>query len=425
MISKFLFKNWKSHRESTLHIDPLTILIGTNASGKSNALDALLFLNRVALGAQLTAALQGEGTQKAVRGGIEWAARRPGSTFSLEVTVRATEQMDYEYRIDGHVRGNRCDLLAEQLIRIKYRATKDGARSSESGRINLFTTDSCDDDSPTIVARLYNEKRGSPRPLSRANAVLYQLMGQKPRQEIEDGVAAVLEALKNIFVLDPIPSHMRGYSALSEHLEPDAANIAGVLAALPADKKEDVERTLTRFASKLPEKDIRKVYAEPVGKFGSDAMLYCDEHWGNSKENAAVDARGMSDGSLRFLAILTALLTRPQGSLLIVEEVDNGLHPSRAQLLLHMLKEVGGEREVDVVVTTHNPALLDAMGTEMVPFISVAHRDPTTGDSLLTLLEDIADLPKLLAQGTVGRLSSRGLIEASLHSEQGKQEAGV
>lgn len=133
----------------------------------------------------------------------------------------------------------------------------------------------------------------------------------------------------------------------------------------------------------------------------------------------------MSDGSLRFLAILTALLTRPKGSLLIVEEVDNGLHPSRAQLLLRMLKEVGGEREVDVVVTTHNPALLDAMGTEMVPFISVAHRDPATGDSLLTLLEDIADLPKLLAQGTVGRLSSRGLIEASLNPVQGEEGAGV
>ena len=91
MISKFIFKNWKSHRESILHIDPLTILIGTNASGKSNALDALLFLNRVASGAQLTAALQGDGTQMAVRGGIEWAARRPGNTFSLQVTVRTSE----------------------------------------------------------------------------------------------------------------------------------------------------------------------------------------------------------------------------------------------------------------------------------------------------------------------------------------------
>ena len=425
MISEFYFKNWKSHRDSVLHIDPLSVLIGTNASGKSNALDALLFLHRIANGSQLTIALQGDGTQTAVRGGIEWAARRPGDAFSLRVIVRADEQMDYEYSIDGCVRSNRCDLTAEQLIRIKYRSGKNGVRGTENGRINLFTTDPCASDAPNIVARLYNEKRGTPRPLSRSNAVLYQLMGQKPRQEIQDGIAVVIKALQSIFILDPIPAHMRGYSPLSDQLEPDARNIAGVLAALPDSRKLDIESALTRYASELPEKDIRRVYAEPVGKFGSDAMLYCDEHWGDDDENAAVDARGMSDGSLRFLAILAALLTRPTGSLLVVEEVDNGLHPSRAQLLLRMLKEVGADRMVDIVVTTHNPALLDAMGTEMVPFITVAHRDPATGDSQLTLLEDIADLPKLLAQGTVGRLSSRGLIEASLHASPASEGAGA
>ena len=125
----------------------------------------------------------------------------------------------------------------------------------------------------------------------------------------------------------------------------------------------------------------------------------------------------MSDGTLRFLAILTALLTRPAHSLLVVEEVDNGLHPSRAHLLLGMLREVGALRQVDVLATTHNPALLDAMGTVMVPFISVAHRDRATGNSLLTLLEDMADLPKLLAQGPVGHLSSQGLLEASLRQQ--------
>jgi len=144
-------------------------------------------------------------------------------------------------------------------------------------------------------------------------------MGQKPRIEIEDGIKDVIKTLQDIFILDPVPGH------------------------------------------------IRRVYAEPVGRFGSDAMLYCDEHWSNNDGNAAVDARGMSDGSLRFLAILTALPTRPEGNLLVVEEVDNGLHPSRAQRLLRMLKEVGDKRQVDVVVTTHNPALLDAMGPAMIP----------------------------------------------------------
>jgi len=424
MITKFSFENWKSHRHSELFVDPLSVIIGTNASGKSNALDGLLFMHRVANGLQLTTALQGDSAQVAMRGGIDWAARRPGDVFTLSVVVRAGETIDYEYSISGQVHDKRCDLLAERLVRVKFRTGKDGVRSTEAGSVNLFWTDECQQGEAAIVARLYNEKRGTPRALGRGNAILYQLFGQKVREEIQEGVDAVMRALRQIFILDPIPAHMRGYSPLSEQLDPDARNIAGVLAALPADRKQKIEETITHYASDLPEKDIRRVYAEPVGKFGSDAMLYCDEHWADTGEDSAVDARGMSDGSLRFLAILTALLTRPEGSLLVIEEVDNGLHPSRAELLLRMLKDIGTQRGVDIIVTTHNPALLDAMGTEMVPFITVANRDPVSGDSQLTLLESLADLPRLLAQGAVGRLSSHGLIEASLHAAAQRQGEG-
>ena len=56
--------------------------------------------------------------------------------------------------------------------------------------------------------------------------------------------------------------------------------------------------------------------------------------------------------------------------------------------------------------------MLGAMGTEMVHFITVANRDVTDGHTVLTLLEDITQLPKLLAQGQLGRLSTQGLIEA-------------
>lgn len=414
MITELRLTNWKSYAQATLHIDALSVLVGTNASGKSNALDALLLLNRLASGAMLTSALKGEGTQAPVRGGVDWAARRPGSFFAIGVVCRADELTDYEYRLEGCIAENRCELHAEYLTRIKYRQGKDGERKSVAGSIKLLRTDACTENSPTIIARLYNEKQGTPRQCSRSHAVLFQLDGQKMRQEIQDGVAEVISALRKIFILDPIPSHMRQFSLLSDRLEPDASNIAGVIAALPADKQQEIEAVLTRYASRLPERDIRRVYAETVGKFNSDAMLYCEEHWQESGPPPTVDARGMSDGTLRFLAILTALLTRPADSLLVIEEVDNGLHPSRAHLLLDMLKTVGAQRGVDVLVTTHNPALLDAMGTEMVPFITVASRDPENGHSLLTLLEDIARLPKLLAQGPIGRLSSQGLIEQSL-----------
>lgn len=418
MLTELRLENWKSYEGASLHIDPLSVLVGTNASGKSNALDALLFLNRVASGVMLTAALKGDGTQAPVRGGVEWAARKPGSIFALGVVCRADELTDYEYRLEGCIADNRCDLHSEQLTRIKYRPGKDGKRKSQAGSIKLLRTDACTTNSPTVIARLYNEKQGTPRQLSRAHSVLFQLVGQKLRQEIQDGVTLVTSVLRDIFILDPIPSHMRRFSPLSDQLESDAWNVAGVLAALPPEKQKEIEAVLTQYASQLPERDIRRVYAETVGKFNSDAMLYCEEHWLDQGPPPTVDARGMSDGTLRFLAILTALLTRPRNSLLVIEEVDNGLHPSRARLLLDMLRAVGSKRGVDVLVTTHNPALLDAMGTAMVPFITVANRDPSTGYSVLTLLEDIEQLPKLLAQGPIGRLSSQGLIEQSISAAQ-------
>jgi predicted ATPase len=166
----------------------------------------------------------------------------------------------------------------------------------------------------------------------------------------------------------------------------------------------------------LPERDIQRIWTEPVGKFQTDAMLYCEEGW-SSTVSHTVDARGMSDGTLRYLAIVTAMLTRQTGSLLVIEEVDNGLHPSRAHVLVEMLRTLGKQRGIDVIVTTHNPALLDAAGAKMVPFITVAHRDETTGASLLTQLEDVQQLPKLMASGSLGRLSSEGRLEAALKLE--------
>ena len=47
MLKQITLENWKSFRHAELYIDPLTVLIGTNASGKSNVVDALDFLNSI------------------------------------------------------------------------------------------------------------------------------------------------------------------------------------------------------------------------------------------------------------------------------------------------------------------------------------------------------------------------------------------
>ncbi|MAU20454.1 MAG: ATPase [Martelella sp.] len=417
MLTRLLLENWKSYEKAELNIDPLTILIGTNAGGKSNALDALSFLNRTVAGLNLTACLSGDANITPLRGGTEWASRNHSERFKLGIVVQEDSNTDYEYSIEVFVSESRCEVSSEELIRKKYTSIK-GKSRKQIGQIGLFRTDTPDQNDPMIKVRLYNKSSGTLRQLSRSSSVLSQLITQSTRQEISDGLNAVGKILREIFILDPIPSHMRYFAPLSESLEPDAGNIAGVISALPEDRQREIEETFAAYLSKLPERDIKRVYAERVGKFKSDAMLYCEENWVRGGETPLIDARGMSDGTLRFLAILTALLTRPTGSLLVIEEVDNGLHPSRAYLLIDMLRKIGEERRVDIVVTTHNPALLDALGPSSVPFITVAHRDSKTGASKLTLLENIDNLARVLGHGPLGSLSTKGIIERALKGEQ-------
>lgn len=77
----------------------------------------------------------------------------------------------------------------------------------------------------------------------------------------------------------------------------------------------------------------------------------------------------MSDGTLRFLAIAAAMLDKPvesakeitSGRVLVAEELENGLHPSQAALLLKRLKLTAPERGIRTVATTHSPAVMDAL----------------------------------------------------------------
>ncbi|MEB3339912.1 AAA family ATPase [Okeania sp.] len=90
MLKQITLENWKSFRHAKLYIDPLTVLIGTNASGKSNVVDALDFLNSIMQGASVETLLI------SIRGGIEWAARKHETKFSFQVLVDGeNETEDY------------------------------------------------------------------------------------------------------------------------------------------------------------------------------------------------------------------------------------------------------------------------------------------------------------------------------------------
>ncbi|MEA5605077.1 AAA family ATPase [Nostoc sp. UHCC 0252] len=409
MLKQLILENWKSFRYAELPLDPLTVLIGTNASGKSNVVEALEFLQRIARGENIEAALAGDKTLPSIRGGVEWAAKNGENEFTLKMLVADRDsKTDYLYRITLQTRPT-IHSLTERItiyqddheyfpIEFGLSGENFSARSSLLNRSDFSGL-------PLYFIESNFLSEPSKKEVYQSNYF------KKNSINIINNI--ILPTIKNILVLNLVPYKMRDYSRLSENLESDGSNIAGVLAALDGEQKAQVESTLSAYMKHFPEGDIKRVFAEPVGRLKTDAMLYCEEEW-KPGEMTLIDARTMSDGTLRFIAILTALLTRPEGSQLVIEEIDNGLHPSRAELLVRILREIGQKRKIDILLTTHNPALLDALGPEIVPFVVVAHRDSETGESKLTLLEDIDNFSKLFASYSLGDMTTKGAIERSL-----------
>lgn len=103
------------------------------------------------------------------------------------------------------------------------------------------------------------------------------------------------------------------------------------------------------------------------------------------------------------------------------------MHPSRAERILKRISEIARSRSLRVLISSHNPALFDALPDDAVPETVFCYRSPQDGSSQLIRLRDIPDYPELIAQGTVGHLMTKGLLERFVKnhpgSEQKKQKA--
>lgn len=392
MITELKLHNWKSFSDAILYIDPLTFVIGLNASGKSNIFDALGFLRQIAENTPISEAVA------SVRGGEEWIIRKGADRFTLAVTIEEQEQT-FLYSISVERKAKTFCIVEEQLIR--------KGKDAEKVLFATLANEKQKLESNTITTNFLASRGEKSMELSRSVAAIAQVEIISVLKEIKEASACVIRHLKQICVFNPVPSAMRNYSSLSDELHPDADNVAGVLANLDDKQKSIVEERLIRYIKPLPERDLNKIWAEKVGRFGSDAMLYCEENWTGTPMQ--LDAKGMSDGTLRFTAIVMALLTVLPHSLLVIEEIDNGLHPSRAQELVKVLHELGSERSIDVLCSTHNPELLDSLGNSMLPFISYVKRDDS-GASTIALLEDKENLPKLLAGNSIGDIMKNDLL---------------
>ncbi len=416
MIKRITLENWKSFRQATLHIAPLTVIIGTSASGKTNAVEALAFLGRMSRGQNIRETFAGDEGQNGIRGGAESITFKPADYFTLDVTIQGIapeNPSSYLYHLT--VEPAPYLVAAEQLSSV----------ADEQG--NAPTTDMFIDmnvDKEKHLANAAYENKGIVGRIDRMVELsgLYTSLGRM-EERLPGEVRGVCQTLQHIYVLDPVAALMRSPSLIGNvSLNSNGSNIAAVIAGKPPNQQQKIEAALSFYASHLPEGNIRRVFAKKVGKPLTHALLFAKEQWLVNEPPTLMDARTMSDGTLRFLAILTAMLTHPSGSLVVIENIDYGLHASRACLLIHMIRHIGEQRNINIIITTHNPDLVNEMTQEEqdhLPLIQVIHRNLTTGESKITILEDHADLPRLLETLSPEREAARSAIRRGIaHSRR-------
>jgi predicted ATPase len=414
MFSEFRYENFKSYREAEFPLAPLTLLIGTNASGKSNALEGIRFLSWLSQGQRLDDALRAvQEDDVTIRGSLDTLGYHGAGSFSLGCSLASTSPWEH-FEVTLHIEGNDLYIAEESIY-------------GDHSKVPLYEIAHSPDEYGYEVKVAYNNfAQGGRKPqiaCSNQRSVLTQLdtpsrfNNEKSQETIPSVTEQFRRSLQQILFLDPDPRRMREYSFADEKkLIGDGRNLSGVLYNLCQDK--DRKQEILDFIEALPEQDFQDISFVETPR--NEVMVELTESFGGRKK--AWDAPILSDGTLRVLAVGAAVLSAPEGSLIAIEEIDNGVHPSRAGMLLQSIQKIAEERNLRVVLTSHNPALLDSLPNGSVPHVVCCYRDPEDGDSRLVRLEDLQKYPDLVARGPLGRLMTRGIIEQYLHEQLDRKE---
>ena len=414
---------FKNMRKTEITLRPLTLLVGRNGSGKSNVLDALAVLSALASGATLRDALDGGRSGPLIRGGSEGCAPMGMDSFAVGCSV-TINRVHYHLDLRISVRPT-VQILSERL----WTHRRSGPRAGEP--LDLLKTDAPRPDSGDIVARWDNRKQGpNPQITFRASQLLTAQVAtrvpatSKAGREVRDIAEQVIEALSSVFILDPVPHQMREYHPEKDvRLRRNAENLSPVLANL---LKDDATRSvLLDMIRSLSEAQVSEINA--VASELRDVMITIQEQIGPTEQQTP--ARLMSDGTLRFLAIAAALLdlsrqdsgsegTKKGGRTLVIEEIESGLHPSQAAVLLNQLK-ASTNSGVRTLATTHSPAILDALDGEDHSSVVVCSRRPD-GWSRATTLTQFPDYFEVVGRSPLGTAAVRDQLRPS----DGASESG-
>ena len=435
MLTRIEIDGFKTFERFGLDLQPLTAIVGPNASGKSNLFDALRFLSLLAQH-DIRTAMQG------LRGEPEELFRQTPSgpsqciSFAVEVLLgrksvdafgtsyeTPAQRLRYELKLelvqtsDGIprailVREEHCRPIRRRDDRATYLSSM---KLSYNARVAPFIA--MEESDAILIRQDGRQKHGRPVKLSLKEASRTALSTITTAEFPH--LYALREILTNIRFLEINPRAARNSNDRFEDriLKSDASNLAAVLAHLKdqtaTDKRPDgvLSDIAADLASLIPSVSRLEIKNDPQQRQYLFSLGFTGD--------LIFSSRVISDGTLRLLALLTVLNDPSRRGTLCFEEPENGVHEGRVPMLVEFLRNAANvsiDPEIpsfQILINTHSPTVMAELhDNEIVAADSVVDilpdtRTRSTKTRMRTGIKPISDMfepEKHLSRFEVDRL---------------------
>ena len=347
-LSTLTVKNYRSLREESIEFSDLNLFIGANASGKSTILDALRFLHE---------GIRTRDFREAVfhRGGAIHLAWKGEEADRIVLAVNLEdEDRAYEWLVRIVKEGSYGFYVEEEI----------SAMRSKEPPVKLL-------DSRRGDGWWWSGEKGE-RVMLKQDGMVCALAAAAADASFP--ARDVAEFVGRWGFFDPSPFLLRRdrTNVESGRLDPYGRNLGETLYALDQSSPEALKKIIaaTREIVGLPDEiEIRE--SESDGRFyflqNEPGLRY------------RVHQMGVSSGTLRMLALMTALLAKTERNLIGIEEPENYVHPAALSVFAQYLLNV--RESVQFLVTTHSPLLLDYLNEPEA--VRVVQRDEEKGTVVL------------------------------------------
>ncbi len=337
-IRQVQIRNYKSIGQAVVDLEPFTVLVGANGSGKSNFVDALAFVQE-SLDSSPHHALANRGGARVIS---QWASGS-SARFGFRVLIELAESAFADYTLEIARGASNGFQVARERCRIL--SGNEDATGFE-----------------VAEGRFLQEIPGIRPQISPDRLALFAAAAVEEFRPVYDFLTSM-----RFYAIDPETIGSMQSLETEEFLERTGSNAAAILKLLQETRPEQQER-IGRILSYVTE-GVRKVYTRVIGQKAAIEFHHDIGH----EHPGEFSGWEMSDGTLRMLGLLLAVYQPRQASLIAIEEPEATVHPAAAELLVQILLDAAQDRQV--LVTTHSPDILDSkdLRDDQIRVVTIEH----------------------------------------------------